>query len=617
MALQLRKLLLAAASGLLTALTIGAVSAGAANAETDDIQTLNRFIVTDSGNRVLTGSVSSNQISQTGWYVSNDDNLYYYYSDGSCAQDETTLEDGYTYLFAADGALRTGWQTVEGKRYYYNAEVGTPVFGWLSYHEELYYVDETAGKLTGTQEIDGIPYIFDEYGCVQTGWISYEDGSLYYYDENAVPASGWVTNENGTYYFTADGAAAGLTVIDGSNYYFSQDKLMQTGWIVTENGTMWADANGVLAVGKAVIDDKSYYFDENGVMQTGLISTKEGTYYCGTDGVMLTGLQIISNQIHYFSPETGLMQTGWQTINEKRYYFDLTSGVMHTGWIQTDSGKVYLTENGMATGLTAVDGVTYYFDPETGAMLTSWQTIDGKLYCFNIETGAMLTGWCIHDTDKVYLTENGAATGLVEIDGNSYYFLPTTGAMQTGWITIDGTSRYFDLTSGIMTEVGHEAVQLNAPDYKQFDSQWANKKITYSTIGKVGCLATAISMKYSYETGTATTPDKMISKLSFSGDNLLWSSCTDLGYTVEDASGSLTQAQMQQIYNSLQDGTPVIIGAKKSNGGQHYVLVTGYTGSTGTTFSLSNFVINDPGSSKRSRLDEYFAIYPTLYKIIY
>lgn len=616
MALRVRKLLLAAASGLLTSLTIGAVSAAAADAETNT-QTLNRFIITDSGNRVLTGSVSSNQITQTGWYVSNDDSLYYYYSDGSCAQDEATLEDGYTYLFASDGALRTGWQTVEGKRYYYNAEIGTPMFGWFSYHDELYYVDEETGKFTGIQEIDGIPYTFDEYGCVQTGWISYEDGSLYYYDENAVPASGWVTNENGTYYFTADGAASGLTVIDGSSYYFSEDNLLQTGWIFTENGTMWADANGTLATGKTAIDGKSYYFDENGMMQAGLIQTAEGTYYCGTDGIMLTGLQIISDQIYYFLPETGLMQIGWQTIGGKLYYFDITSGAMKTGWIVSDSGKLYLTENGMAVGLTTVDGVTYYFNPETGTMQTGWHTINGKLYCFHAETGAMLTGWCTKNADKVYLTKNGAATGMTEIDGKTYYFLPATGAMQTGWITIDGVSRYFDPTTGEMTEIGHAEIQLNAPDYKQFDSQWANTKITYSTIGKVGCLVTAISMKYSYETGVSTTPDKMLSKLSFSGDSLLWSSCTNLGYTVEDASGSLSQAQMQKIYNCLQNNTPVIIGAKKSSGGQHYVLVTGYTGSTGTTFSLSNFLINDPGSSKRKRLDEYFAVYSTLYKIVY
>lgn len=90
----MRKILLAAASGLLASLLIGAVSASAE--ETDVQETtlhLNRFIVTDSGNRVLTGSCDADQITQTGWYVSDDDSLYYYYNDGSCAQEETTLDD--------------------------------------------------------------------------------------------------------------------------------------------------------------------------------------------------------------------------------------------------------------------------------------------------------------------------------------------------------------------------------------------------------------------------------------------------------------------------------------------------------------------------------------------
>ena len=209
-------------------------------------------------------------------------------------------------------------------------------------------------------------------------------------------------------------------------------------------------------------------------------------------------------------------------------------------------------------------------------------------------------------------------TGLKEIGGKKYYFDLSSCTMQTGWITISGTSYYFDPTTGVMTQTGHQPVQLDAPDYKQFDSRWASKKIGYSTIKQVGCLTTAIAMKYSYETGVETTPDKMVSKLSYSGDNLLWVSYTNLGYTMESPSNkTLSQADMQKIYNCLQNGKPVIIGAKKSSGGQHYVLVTGYTGSTGSSFTLSDFVINDPGSSTRKRLNEFFAVYTSLYRIIY
>jgi hypothetical protein len=270
----------------------------------------------------------------------------------------------------------------------------------------------------------------------------------------------------------------------------------------------------------------------------------------------------------------------------------------------------------MQTGLQVYGGTIYDFDTTTGKMLTGWQTIGGKLYYFDDTTGAITTGWFTTTTGKYYLTQDGAVTGMSTLEGATYYF-NASGVMQTGWITINGTSRYFDPTTGAMTSIGHAAVQLSVSDYKQFDSRWSSKKITYSTIGKVGCLVTALSMKYSYATGTSTTPDKMVSKLSFSGDNLLWSSCTNLGYKVEDLSGKISQTVMQTIYNCLQNNTPVILGAKKSDGGQHYVVITGYTGSTGTDFSAENFVINDPGSSTRTKLSEYLAIFSNLYKLIY
>ena len=56
MAQPMRKLLFAAAGGLLASLMIGTISAAAEEYDIQDsIRHLNSFIVTDSGNRVLTG----------------------------------------------------------------------------------------------------------------------------------------------------------------------------------------------------------------------------------------------------------------------------------------------------------------------------------------------------------------------------------------------------------------------------------------------------------------------------------------------------------------------------------------------------------------------------------
>ena len=70
MAQPMRKLLFAAAGGLLASLMIGTISAAAEEYDIQDsILHLNSFIVTDSGNRVLTGSCEADQITESGWYL--------------------------------------------------------------------------------------------------------------------------------------------------------------------------------------------------------------------------------------------------------------------------------------------------------------------------------------------------------------------------------------------------------------------------------------------------------------------------------------------------------------------------------------------------------------------
>lgn len=682
MAHKPKKLLWTVAGGLLTAAILGSLAASAADVNDLGAISLNRFVVTESGERVLTDSVSSDQVTQSGWYVSTDDSLYYYYADGSYATDETTLDDGNTYLFGPDGMLKTGWQTVGSKRYYYSTEVGAPEYGWVNYLDHLYYIDQENGKLTGVQEINGIPYTFDDYGCVQTGWITYDDGGTYYYDADAVPAMGWTTLDENTYYFTADGAATGIADVDGSKYSFTADGVLQTGgWITSlDGGTCYASENGALAVGMTVLDGKTYYFNENGVMQTGVVATENGTYFFNADGVQETGWKTFPSEGTkcYFAPENGAMAVGAQTIDGKNYYFD-ENGVMQTGWVTIDGKTVYFTEDGSrfsggllvidgttyycnadgvrqsgwqmidgrrycfdadgtmmtgwisfgngrlfltnvgaAQGLQSVDGKLYYFSATDSSMQTGWMNINGSYYYFDEKDGAAKTGWMDVDGGKRYLTEKGSASGLYQIDGKSYYFDAKTGLMQTGWITIDGVSHHFDETTGVMTaESGYAKVQLDVPDYKQFDSRWAYKTINYSTIGQVGCLATSLAMKYSYSTGTSTTPDLMLPKLSFSGDDLLWISVPNLGYTLQDVSGTISQSVMKTIYEKLLEGKPVVVGAMKGNGSQHYVVVTGYVGSTGAQFSAANFVMNDPGSNYRTRLNEYLDLFPYLYKLIY
>lgn len=153
----------------------------------------------------------------------------------------------------------------------------------------------------------------------------------------------------------------------------------------------------------------------------------------------------------------------------------------------------------------------------------------------------------------------------------------------------------------------YSKVSLSVPSFKQTDSRWANVKIGSSgkTIAQIGCVTTAIAMMESYRTGTTIYPDAMSKKLSYSTTgNVYWPS----HYTVVTSSSGY----LSGIYNQLKNGKPVLFGAKKSSGTQHWVVITGYTG--GSSLTASGFTINDPGSNSRTTLQQFLNEYPVFYK---
>ena len=154
------------------------------------------------------------------------------------------------------------------------------------------------------------------------------------------------------------------------------------------------------------------------------------------------------------------------------------------------------------------------------------------------------------------------------------------------------------------------AISLKVPNYKQTDSRWKNVTLGSSgqTIGKIGCATTALAMTESYRTGTTIYPNAMAKKLTYtSGGAVYWPTNYNI---ITSQSGYL-----QTIYSALQSGKPVIVGAKNTYGGQHYVVVTGVKACN--TLTTSAFYINDPGSNTRTTLNQFFSAYPNFYKMLY
>ncbi len=156
----------------------------------------------------------------------------------------------------------------------------------------------------------------------------------------------------------------------------------------------------------------------------------------------------------------------------------------------------------------------------------------------------------------------------------------------------------------------YSKISLKVPDYKQYDSRWAEVTLGNSgqSIKKIGCATTALAMTESYKAGTNIYPDAMAKKLSYtSGGAVYWPASYNI---ITDKSNYLNV-----IYNALKSGKPVIVGAKNSSGGQHYVVVTGIKETD--TLTTSSFYINDPGSDTRVTLNQFLAAYPNFYKMMH
>ncbi len=180
-------------------------------------------------------------------------------------------------------------------------------------------------------------------------------------------------------------------------------------------------------------------------------------------------------------------------------------------------------------------------------------------------------------------------------------------------ILYNGTSTGYVSSAYLSSEKpsSYSKITLNVPLYKQTDSKWKSIKIGTQgdTIGSSGCTTTCLAMSESFRKGTSVTPDKMAAKLSYSESGML--------YWPTDYKTQLVSKTnyLDVIYSALKSGKPVIFGSKKSNGSQHWVVVTGYKAGS-ASLKASDFTINDPGAS-RTVLSEFISVYPVVYKVAY
>lgn len=207
---------------------------------------------------------------------------------------------------------------------------------------------------------------------------------------------------------------------------------------------------------------------------------------------------------------------------------------------------------------------------------------------------------------------SGAGTGYTKIGslakGERVIVLSKSGSWSR--ILYHGTKTGYVSSQYLSGSSNYSPIHLSVPSFKQTDSRWANVTLGNSgkTMAKIGCATTAIAMMESYRTGSVITPDAMAKKLRYTASgSVYWPS----HYTaVTNSSGYLSA-----IYSQLKAGKPVLFGAKNSSGGQHWVVITGFTG--GTSLSAAAFTIHDPGSNSRATLQQFLNAYPNFYKYFF
>ena len=141
---------------------------------------------------------------------------------------------GKTYYYGADGQPVKWSQKIGGSWYYFNGS-GVMQTGWITWRDgtKSYFHPDASGHataLTGWRSFSGVKYYFDKATGISKRWSQKIDGKWYYFDSSSRMVKGWVTWKDGAksyFHPDASGHAAALTgwrSFNGVKCYF--DPLM-------------------------------------------------------------------------------------------------------------------------------------------------------------------------------------------------------------------------------------------------------------------------------------------------------------------------------------------------------------------------------------------------------
>ena len=403
----------------------------------------------------------------------------------------TELAEGY-YTFDEDGYLVTGRSQVENDYYYFKTSDEVNVTKDLGTDAITPYNSELGQKITNAWKWNAADQVFNYYGSdgkqetIAPNKIYTIDGDSYFLLSGGKPYVGTRTIDKAIYSFSN---AANSSDIPG--------KMVRNAWVGenTKKGVQWRyfgsdgryqkkgigaykvladsnayyllDANGYLIKGKMVKAANKYYYlsNKNGVVyREKLVKYGKYRYYFTGNGRRATWknrwvkLSGAGNRYYYFGKVAGRVQEqkGIKkvTVNGKFvgwFYFSSKGNSFINCW---KSGRYYLADGRMASGVTKINGKYYFFQRSSSKSYrgkvykSKWVKYNGRYY-YASKSGVLAeNGWKRIKTDGrfyyFYFKNLTAVTNKTGVEHNGTYgSLDGRGRfIEAGWVVVNNNRNY-------------------------------------------------------------------------------------------------------------------------------------------------------------------------------
>lgn len=439
------------------------------------------------------------------WYRSSSTSRWQYYGNGGRMYEYGVYDIGGTLY-----AFENGWLAANDIVFGYEPEVGEVAYmvyadgtaaqltaaGWYQhpeYKEQWIYIQADGTVFVdGLLDLNGTKYVFDGYWMMTNGAASvYDDetdtATWYMASESGavVTTPGWYIFNGRYYYIQADGTLAyGVVGINGTTYgmtpsmrfndlFRHEDKLYLAG---ASGATVEVTADGLYQLPSGYISGEYY---------------ESSAYYVENGKLVIDDYRTAANGKTYYFGEIGTALTQVTKLKDGKYYHFGNDGAMVTnGWYDDYGQKFYANADGsLATGLTTIDGVEYYFSSMGTLRYNQVAYYNGYYYaldeagkvCLKVKEGdRSMNGWHQVGNDWYYV-QNGyiASWQRVTIDGVEYFFedngkmtrnrirsgkyYGADGTTQSGWIYEDGVYYYADPATKQLKDYG--LYTINGTEY--------------------------------------------------------------------------------------------------------------------------------------------------------